>query len=83
LGNLSPLAVHLNSELISAIMLKIAFLSAAKRSKETWSISHSFRICFVMLLPVIRLIIKLLKRCTILYGFNVMLPLTIISIACA
>jgi len=64
-------------------MLEIAFLPAAKRSKETRSISHPFRICLVVLLPVIRLFIKLLKQGTILFVFNVMLPLAIIAIACA
>jgi len=82
-SNLSPLTVHLNPKIISAIMLEIAFLPAAKRSKETRSISHPFRICLVVLLPVIRLFIKLLKQGTILFVFNVMLPLAIIAIACA
>lgn len=82
-SNLSPLTVHLNPEIIPAIVLKIAFFPAAKWTEETRRISHSLWISLVVLFPVIRLLIKLLKQSPILFIFDVMLPLTIITIASA
>jgi hypothetical protein len=64
-------------------MLKIALLAAAKRTEETRSVSHSIRISLIMLLAVIRLLIKILEQCSVLCIFNIMLALTIITIASA
>jgi hypothetical protein len=81
--NLPPLAIDLNSEIKSAIMLEVALLAAAKRTEETRGVSHTIRVSLIMLLSIKRILIKILEKSPIFCIVDVMLTLTIITIASA
>jgi hypothetical protein len=66
-----------------AIVLEVAFLTAAKCTEETRYIPNSFWISFLVCFPVKLILIQLLEEYTIFLILDIMLESTFIAIASA
>ena len=80
--NLAPFLVHdLAAKLELAIMLVVAFGFAAKRTEETGRIANSIWVSFIMNFAVIKLIKDFLNLDAVFGVLDIMLTITILTIA--